>query len=180
METFIIIIVVLALFHFVYEAIILPSILRKLYFKIEKLKDEAISIVLESNGKIPPIEFNITICSLDYLSRNIKSFNFIKILKGYIFAKNNPDAIKKYEKIETENSSNKKLLKLKKEEIDIVFPAFLANSFMLILYLLPVIFVVTVFLIFFGKTKKAYKIVKNSYEIESNIDEIPNEGYCLA
>lgn len=95
------------------------------------------------------------------------------------FIKKNPNIIKKFNKIEKEHSSNAKLIKIKQESVNYVSYALLANSFMLILYLFPLIILAFILIAVFGKSKKTYRYIKKSYELESNVEEIPSNGYCL-
>jgi hypothetical protein len=176
MGTLLFICFIIAIFHFVYESLILPSMILRLKFKYEKLKDEVIRIAIDQNGKIHEKEYNYMLHNIEILSRNMHNMTISTILNAERFFKEHPNIVKENNLMTINDVKNKRFKQIHRESIKMSLFALMFNSLMWAIYLLPIFFIAHIF----GRTRKTYQklIEKLSMTTDQNFDDVVNNGYC--
>lgn len=187
METLIIITVILGVIHFLYESIILPSIISNLEFKIDKLRDKAIMTLILDKEKTNPREFNYMMASLEICHRDLGEMKIFNLLKTFSKIKKIKSSIN-IDDTELNFSivseiKNEDFVKMHKKSAKYMLIALFSNSFMLIFYLLPIL--IPIFLIaplFVNLKNRIMRAIVNlSFSGGREFEKMPisNNGYCL-
>lgn len=181
MDVLIIVFVVMAIFHFIYESVILPSLLLNLKYKFEKLKDELIMMVIEDKDKVSPSDFNYVMFNLDANSNNLKNINFLNMFKVSKFVKANPNYKDENDLMTIDDVENKDVKALHSKSIKLCVKAVLYNSGMLIIYLFPILVLAYIATHIVGKWKaihKDYLYSIASAREKANNKPIETHVYC--
>ncbi len=176
-----IICIIMAIIHLMYQFVILPSLKQSLRFKFHKLNDEVISMVIDDKASIPPLEFNFTMHIIGTGIKNLSHYNLASIFTISNISKKEDEVINsKIEELEKQ-MHNERLKQIHQECLNIAFKAFIYNTAMLLIYLLPIFLVLYLFSKMFGYSKN----IKNFYlswinnRIESNFTPInAQRQYC--
>lgn len=174
----------MSIIHLMYQFVVLPSLKQSLNFKLHKLNDEVISMVIEDKKNVPPIEFNFTTHIISAVSDNLSDYNLISLFRIKNKVKNEDDRVikSKIKEIE-EQIHNERLKEIHEKCLTIAFKSLIYNSFMLLVYLLPIfIFLYIISRIFFGYSKNIKKLYLNmiNNRVESNFtsNNTLQKQYC--
>lgn len=172
--------VIMSVIHLMYQYVVLPTLMQPLKFKFHKLHDEVISLVIDDKSKIKPLEFNITMHMLNVACKNLPNYNLsiafesMKLLKSKSHETSiNIDKIQDLEK----QIHNERLKEIHEESLNIAFKAFIYNTFMLLIYLLPLFILIYIASCVFGygKNLKTLYIEWINNNMESNFNLSSNE-----
>jgi len=177
MATLFFICLVIAVLHFFYESVILPSLTLKLKYRFDKLKDELIMIAIKKDSDFDIKEYNFTVHNVELLSRNMNNMTLSTMVNAIKFFKENPNVVNNESEITVEKLKNKRLKSIHQDCIKFSFEALVFNSLMWAIYLLPIFIVAHIL----GTTKRTYKnlIDKLSMTSDSDFNRVINdEDYC--
>lgn len=155
MATLLFILVLLAIFHFIYESIILPMLRLELRYKLFKLRDKLRLLKIEKPEEVEDNLFMVldeTICAvtnrLPFLSISARS-------DGFREYKNNENFRKSVDKRKSliRNSENKTIQEINNELIEISTVGFILNSGGWFYIALPLILIALIFAFVFHKIK---------------------------
>jgi len=168
MATIFIILFVLALFHFIYESILLPSFRLESRYKLFQLRDELRGLKNdEENGIEDDVFFlledtvNITINRLPY-------FNLSTGIEANREYKENKEFQKRVEKRKKtlESCENKRVFQVNKKLLDISALAFILNSGGWMYILIPIFLVLVLFAIITSSIRSfRSKLFSNTYKV---------------
>lgn len=179
LENLLIIGLILGVFHFVYQNLILPTLRNSLIFELDKLNDEAINLVINDKSSVKANEFNITTFFIHETAKRLTTFNLFSLL---FRRKSKIKEEEKFDFVEFENEiSNKRLKKIFEESLNISFKAHIINSFGLIFYILPLILLVILVSKMFGVQKFIKDFFINNFNNRITKDKLPandNGMYC--
>jgi len=182
METFIIIASVLLLFHFIYETTILPSIQNVLRFKVYAIRNKLINIVVNDKKQISPSDFNFLMHHISISYQHIDKITFSLLIGSYFEDRHSYEIPEDTVIVNTDNISFFQGKEYEEKCMKYMFFGFVANSFMLLLYLSPLIFIIIMFSWVFGTTKKLHDKLVNALTISADqkFDTKPlkNNTFC--
>lgn len=182
METFILIFIALLVFHFLYEAIILPSIHNVLRYKILALRDGLMNVVIDDKKQISPRDFNYLMHHLEICYYHIDRITISLIVKTHWFFKKNPTYVKDNNIMTDDDVRFKNVNDYQDQAYKYMFVGFLANSAMLFLYLFPIILLAVLLIVACGYGNRAfqYLVRKLSAGADQVFDNKPikETGYC--
>jgi len=147
MSTFIVIISFLALFHFIYELIVLPSIRLHLRNQLFSLRDDIRHLKINGLEKKDEQAFWFVHDGINIFLTKIPKITFLKLIKFKEAHDKDPSFLKEAEmRISVvKNSSNEAIISIFRSTSDILVKAVIANMGAWFFYLVP-IFVLTVFM----------------------------------
>lgn len=179
MATLFFICLVIAILHFFYESVILPSLSLRLKYKFDKLKDELIMMAIKKGDDFDEKEYNFTMHNVELLSKNMHNMTFSTMFNAFKFFKENPAITNKENQITVEKLKNNRLKSIHNDCIKYSFKALIFNSMMWSIYLLPLFILANIL----GTTKRSYKNLINKLSMTSDNDfnkVINDGGYCPA
>lgn len=147
MATFIIALAVLALVHFIYDGILLPSLRFKTRNELFSVRDSVRTHYIENKGKINPAAFNVV---HDGITRTLNKLHLLSP-SMLAMAEQEYKRNKKFKKTVDERSEiidscgDELLIGAKKQANNLLDSAFLSNIGMWVLYLIPVVLVAMLF-----------------------------------
>ncbi|MFW5700635.1 MAG: hypothetical protein ACOCWM_03010 [Cyclobacteriaceae bacterium] len=144
MATAFLVLLLLTMYHFVYEAILLPIIRLNLRYKLFKNRDELISLKIDSNNSIPDSVFEILLFSINSTLNRLPYFNIYNISIARRKLKKDPALKRKIDKRVgiLNNSNNLKIKLLAKSTENISLFAFFLNSASWLLYFSPIVIII--------------------------------------
>lgn len=168
MTTIFIVLIIFAIFHFIYESILLPSFRLELRYKLFELRDELRNIKSEKNSKVSDDVFYLlegTVCTvinrLPFFSLSARMDAF----KEYESNKSFQNRVEKRKNI-LESCQDDRIKKINKELIDIATVAFILNSGGWIYIVIPFLLLVFAFA-FITKSIRSVKnmLIKETYKV---------------
>ncbi|MCC9018950.1 hypothetical protein [Flavobacterium lipolyticum] len=172
----------MSIIHLMYQFVVLPTLKQSLNFKLHKLNDEVISMVIEDKKSVPPIEFNFTTHIISAVSDNLSDYNLITLFRRKKTFENEKVIKSKIKEIEAQ-IYNERLKEIHEKCLTIAFKSLIYNSLMLLVYLLPIFIVLYIISkLFFGYSKNIKKLYLNmiNNRVESNFTSSNNlqKQYC--
>ncbi len=174
--------IIMAIVHLMYHQVVLPSLIQSLKFKLHKLHDEVMSMVIDDKKNIPPEEFNFTMHIIEIAFKNLSNVDLLSLFNMNDIIKEEGEGVLKSEIEEFEKQiRNERLKRINEECVEIVFKAFVRNTFMAALYLSPIFIIVYVISKVFGYSKNLKELFFNKFnnQIESDFTTInKRQQYC--
>jgi|SRR5580704_13209171 hypothetical protein len=132
-----------ALWHFIYEAVLLPSIRLNLRFKLFSLRDRLRNLKMECQENCPDDSFHLLDDSLSWQMDNLHKMTFSLLFDTIHLMKKEPalaQEMERREKIYT-NCQIPEFIKIRNEQNVIAVHVVGSNSVGWLIYLLPIIFI---------------------------------------
>lgn len=135
--------ILLAILHFIYESIVLPTLRLKLRFKLFELRDSLYRMAIEDKINSNDKNFEHIEKSIDNTIRHLPYMTFSTVYEAGVFYKNNPEIKKEVEKkIDAiENIKNEALKNIHHKCIQYSINSLLLNSASWIIYVLPILII---------------------------------------
>ncbi len=168
MATIFIILLVLGLFHFIYESILLPSFRLELRYKLFELRDEIRNIKSEESSNVSDKVFYLLEDTANTVINRLPFFNISTRIDAFKEYEGNKSFQRKVEnrRKALEECKDDRVNKINKELIDIATVAFIINSGGWSYILIPILLLLLVFA-FVTKSIKSIKnqIIKETYKV---------------
>lgn len=131
----------LSLFHFLYDAILLPSIRLDLRYRLFKVRDSLVNMKIEHGEKINDDVFNTLFFSINSTINRLPYFSISLFIGAKKEFEKNPYLRNKVDKrVQLINSCEIKELKnISRQNNDLAFLAFSLNAGAWLIYLLPIL-----------------------------------------
>lgn len=141
LSTLLIILVILAVFHFVYEKILLPNIRWNLRNQLFALRDSLRNIAINNQADYDQKVFDLLHSAISYFLNRLHYLDINTELNYRKQLKNNPDLQRKVEKnlALIENSNNQEMKDIFEKANKILKNAFIANMGINFIYIVPII-----------------------------------------
>jgi hypothetical protein len=151
MSVAVIILIIFAIFHFIYEMIILPNVRLGMRYKLFALRDQLINLQIEGKGNIDNDVFLVlentistTIGRLPYFSISM----FLRTIEQHQSDSDLKDLIKRRKEL-IESCPNEAIKEVNKETLKIAHKAFLYNSggwlSTIVIFIIPILVLALVF-----------------------------------
>ncbi len=140
MEYLIIIFLVFAIFHFIYESIIAPSIRLKLSFELFKVRDDVRFLKMQHGNKFDCKHFDYLQDTINILLKSLHNFDVVALTLAQNAIKNDKallDHVQKRKMI-FDDCKMPEAVSVRKETLDIAAKIILVNNGAWLVYLIPI------------------------------------------
>lgn len=165
--------IILAIFHFVYESILLPSIRQRLRYKLFALRDRLVRLSLDNNQKTEIKHFEHIERSINTSIRHLPYMTISTIFHADNFYKMNPELQNDINRrVETiKNLKNEQLKELHSVCIKYSIQSLVYNSMMLFIYLLPIVLLISLIGVIRNRVKRTVQSlsVTPEYQFEKAV-----------
>ncbi len=140
MEILIICATVVAVIHYLYESILLPTIRVQQRFNLFKLRDELRTLMIEQKSTLNPVMYQYLQSSINGTISSLHKIDLLGIYNYYIAEREHPEITEKVRirQEEMENYQNDSFQSLRKKQIEIVKVTLFANMGLFCFLMIPI------------------------------------------
>jgi hypothetical protein len=175
MSTLFVILIVMAIFHFTYEGIFLPTRRLKLRYDLFELRDKLRRLKANKENKISDELYGLIQSSIDNSIKMLPFATVTLVVKATIELKDSENLRKEISKriALINNCEVKEIQTIFNKSKELLANAFIINTLPLIIYMLPIAFVLWIIFNVFNKAKRLYGyIISFPYSSEDEIDKL--------
>lgn len=147
MTTIILLFIILVIWHFIYQAILLPTLRLRLRFELFKIRDKVRKLKIDEKEVFSDEAYYFTENSVNSLLQNLHFIEFSTLVEAKKFFNSNKKASERIEKIEEvfSNCASNKVSEIHNDISTVFILTLFANSGSWIIYIVPIVLIALTF-----------------------------------